>query len=627
VTGDACGSTNRPEERVIAGEKSNVAEWEQAVGRQVPERALAAIHDPRRVLTRHEQRAVLRSAYGDRTAGTDTTVVAWSGADTPAADQVVDGDVTVPSDWARSWPAALAWLRDARGEFAFVAWDADSRRSLIARDHLGSRPVFYADVGATLYVASEIAPLLSLLPRRPAPDLDVLARRLAGAREAPGATLFGGVRELLPAHALLLDDRGWKLERYWEPRPRQGFENADRGIAASALRDGVEAAVRRRLELHVGTTGALTSGGLDSSIVLACAAATSRAAGRGSPSAWVGVPDRAELDESAFAQAVATQSGCEVVRVPITANPIVPYALEYAERYAVPLEYPAAALFRPLREAAAARGVALVLDGEGGDELFGCEPFLIADQIARGHIIEASRLVRALPGMVPRDARSLGVVLRNWIVPALLPEAALRRVRRELSARRPSPEWLCGPARDAAHEPPVESSRGRGVPHWRTHLAWLLTDARTMLGVQDHLRRVAALDGLRSAHPFLDVDLVELVLGLPPQYAFDPRLDRMLLRTAVRGLLPEQVRMREDKVFFGALLRDSLTGPDRAAIERTLTRTPLALGGLVDADRLAALWHRGPHACARGEAAWMNEIWRAFAIETWLRAEEGARQY
>jgi hypothetical protein len=145
--------------------------------------------------------------------------------------------------------------------------------------------------------------------------------------------------------------------------------------------------------------------------------------------------------------------------------------------------------------------------------------------------------------------------------------------------------------------------------------------------VHDHLRRVAALDGVRDVHPFLDADLVEVMLGLPPQFAFDARLDRMLLRTALDGLLPEQVLQREDKVYFGALLRDSLTGSDRSWIDHVLRETPLALGALVDSERLIALWDGGPDRCPRGEAAWMAEIWRVFALEIWLRANAGPREY
>jgi asparagine synthase (glutamine-hydrolysing) len=129
--------------------------------------------------------------------------------------------------------------------------------------------------------------------------------------------------------------------------------------------------------------------------------------------------------------------------------------------------------------------------------------------------------------------------------------------------------------------------------------------------------------GVRDAHPFLDVDLIETVLGLPPELAFDARFDRALLRDATRGVLPDQVRLRRDKVFFNSLLQDALTGSDREAIHRTLTGAALELGDLVDRQCLERLWERGPGDCPRGPSAWATEIWRAFSLEAWLRREAG----
>jgi hypothetical protein len=81
------------------------------------------------------------------------------------------------------------------------------------------------------------------------------------------------------------------------------------------------------------------------------------------------------------------------------------------------------------------------------------------------------------------------------------------------------------------------------------------------------------------------------------------------------------VRLREDKVFFTVLLRDALTGPDHGEVGRTLTSSPLELGAFVVEHRLRAQWEAGPDACERGPFAWAAEMWRAYALERWLRSE------
>lgn len=559
---------------------------------------IAAIHDPRRTLAPGVARARLE-ALGAPVWETGALTVAGSSQATLAED-------------------SLARLRQRRGAFAQIAGNGD--RALVARDHLGSYPLFYASVGEALYVASEIAPLLALLPRRPEPDREEVARRLARGVGEHGRTLFRGVREVPAAHALLADEHGWRLERYWRPEPRSGLAEADPAEAAVALRAGVEAAVDRHAPGH-GRIGVLASGGLDSSAVLACAAASAHEAGRAVPAAWLGVPELPELDESAFLDDLAAHCQTETVRVPVPSGPIVPRALEFLGRWAVPLEYPGGAFFMPVQEAAAACGVTVLLDGEGGDELFGCEPLLIGDRVRAGDFFGAARLVRALPGVPSLNARALAVVARRWVAPALLAPSVLKTVGRMRS--RPAPEWLHGAARDAARKPEEDRWQHDGEPRWRAHLGWALTDGRDAFGVHDHLRRISSMTGVQDVHPFLDVDLIELVLGLPPQLAFDATFDRALLREAMRGLLPESVRLRRGKVYFGALLRDALLGPDHEAVDRVLTTTPLELGDLVDRDALIALWRGGPERCPRGALAWATESWRAFAFELWLRREAG----
>jgi hypothetical protein len=149
----------------------------------------------------------------------------------------------------------------------------------------------------------------------------------------------------------------------------------------------------------------------------------------------------------------------------------------------------------------------------------------------------------------------------------------------------------------------------------------VLSDGRAQMAVHDHLRRTTRPTGVVDAHPFLDVDLIELVLGLPPELAFDPRHDRPLLRLAMTGLLPETVRLRTGKVYFDRLLLDALTGPDRAAIEATLTTGRLELGDAVDRAQVRALWQGGPAAHPHGRWSWAADVWRVFAAETWLRRE------
>jgi asparagine synthase (glutamine-hydrolysing) len=446
--------------------------------------------------------------------------------------------------------------------------------------------------------------------RRPAPD---------------GRTLFSGIRALPPAHALILDGEGARLERYWQPRPRPGLEHVDRREAATLVRDSVLDAVRR----HGGgrpDAGVLLSGGLDSSTVLACAAIAAQGADAPVPQSFTGVfPEMPELDEQALARPLADRYGSPWTSVAVPAGPIVPDAVSYLSRWELPLEYPGGLFFRPVLEEAARRGVRVLLDGEGGDELFGCEPLLLADRVRSGDVRRALRLARALPGTTGRlDARRARVLARRWVLPGLLSPRLTVPLRRADPRSTGAPAWLREGPRATVSAALATDRCGwwsAGRPRWRAHLSWVLNDQVAAIGVHDHLRRITVPTGVADAHPLLDVRLIELALGLPPELAFDARLDRPVLRAAMAGLLPDEVRLRASKVYFDRLIVDALTGPDREAVDRTLAHGPLELGRLVDADRVRALWRAGPAGHPQGAPTWSAEVWRLFAAEAWLRRE------
>jgi asparagine synthase (glutamine-hydrolysing) len=583
-----------------------------------PERLIAAIYDPvGTVGDREARRRVSQALGGARPLTVGPLTVGGTGPEPLDSRPLVVADREAPA--LHGAPASwLDTLRSARGPFALVA--AADGEAIAARDHLGARPLFVRIEGRLTYLASEIPVLLGLLPRHPAPDPEALALFLAGAPMGLAGTVFSGIRPLPAAHALVLGVGGGpRLRRYWRPEPR-----TPAGDPAHVLLDAVRAAVRRHGGGEPGA-GVLLSGGLDSSAVLAVAAEDARAAGHGPPPVFTAVfPDHPQLDERAASGAVAERWGAEAVLVPVGARSVASEGASYVERWGVPLQHPSATFFRPVLEDAARRGIRVLLDGEGGDELFGCEPLLIADRLRRGDVRGAWRLSHSLPGTGGRlDRRQARVVLRSWVLPGLMAPAVVRRLRRLRDGGCGVPLWLrasaCETVLDAAAS--ADDAWWRlGPPRWRAHLSWTLTDGRTALGVHDHLRRTTVPSGVRDSHPFLDVELVETVLGILPEHMFGHTYDRPALRAALAGRLPEQVRLRRDKVFFDVLLRDALLGPDRRAVDAVLGHAQ-ALEPIASAAAIRELWLGGPERHPHGPWLWSGQVWRAYAAETWLRGQ------
>ena len=139
----------------------------------------------------------------------------------------------------RRW--GIGFLERIRGDFVLLLWDADREEGLVARDHLGVRPLFVYKAGGALRFAGEIRDLLALLNRRPELDSASVTHWIAASTRPGTYTLFSGVRRLGPGEALLLG-RDVRSVRYWapsfqEPRDRLAPELAEE-IAESIWRRG-----------------------------------------------------------------------------------------------------------------------------------------------------------------------------------------------------------------------------------------------------------------------------------------------------------------------------------------------------------------------------------------------------
>ncbi|MCW3065028.1 MAG: Asparagine synthase, partial [Solirubrobacterales bacterium] len=182
------------------------------------------------------------------------------------------------------------------------------------------------------------------------------------------------------------------------------------------------------------------------------------------------------------------------------------------------------------------------------------------------------------------------------------------------------PAWLRPETARALRdtERPWDWKRADG-PRWRAALRHTLIDGRDALGVHEYLRHVASS---RPGHPFLDEELVDLALGLDPVLAFEGPLDRPVLRRAIAGLIPDEVRLRPRKSYFDAFHARALRTDDRAALERLLGDPAAEVYAFADRAAVARelLAPLGDPA-ARPAPGWSATLWRLAATECWLRAQ------
>jgi asparagine synthase (glutamine-hydrolysing) len=283
--------------------------------------------------------------------------------------------------------------------FAFALWDRDQRHLILARDRLGKKPLYYCCTGGALYFGSEIKAVVGALPGPPSIDDGALDEYLSFGFIGEDRTIYRGIRQIRPGMMLVATGPSeMRLMSYWQPRwePKRNLTFPEAVDQAEAL---LTEAVRLRIRADV-PVGVFLSGGIDSGLV---AAITSKLVG-GCLTLSVGF-DEESFDERPSARQVARRYGTEhheCVLRPDVVSLIPRMAWHYDQPFG-----DASAIASFALAAYARQHVKVVLNGDGGDEVFGGY---------RRHI--ASRIASRIYRLVPRDLVRQGAQLFLRFLPA-----------------------------------------------------------------------------------------------------------------------------------------------------------------------------------------------------------------
>jgi asparagine synthase (glutamine-hydrolysing) len=591
--------------------------------------ALAAMYDDRNPPTEADLAMLIRTVGEQAHTFRDGPfAVAWTGhtamhAADGAAFVLVHGHLwstrqaqVAGGDIARD-PARF--LDHARGDFAMVVYDRRARRLTVARDQVGGRLVVWHHQHARVQLASDTKLLLQLLPSRPGADAASLAHWLSLSGLPGSRTLFDGVHQLPAAHRLDIGPNELQVARYWAPAYVRPSRVSSAG-AAAGLREVLSEAVRRRSDGS--STGVLLSGGLDSATVAALA--TELPDGVRPRRAYSAVfPDHPTIDEDALISRIGAAFDLDITRVVVRSGSVLSGALAYVREWELPPISPNLFFWLPLLRGASADGVHSLLDGEGGDELFGLSPYLMADYLRRGRVRGALRLLNRIPGTTdttPRRAKR--PIFRRYAIKGAAPASLHEAARRRRGGATYTADWLRPEVADLFLESHEASGWKRlAGPRWWAYLVDLFTRGMSVTMMLDHVRHRGAMCGVEPRHPILDVDVIEYVLRLPPELAWDPRWSRPIIREALAGRLPDEVRCRVTKSSFDAIFHASLAGSDLPLVRELLDPDRAAISDYVDGVALRRLVAAPPEPAAR--LHWAMEVWRLATAELWLEQQAG----
>lgn len=513
-------------------------------------------------------------------------------------------------------------LRFLRGMFALAIWDARAQVLFLARDRVGKKPLNYVVTPGGVIFASEIDPLAGH-PRVPA-EMDEEALELYLQLQYVPApwTIYRAIRKLPPAHFAVIRREGTELTAYWDVdyRPKVKVSEAE---ALEGLEAKLKEALRLRLISDV-PLGALLSGGVDSSVVVALMAEV----GQGSPKTFsVGFKEE-KFNELPYAQVVADR--CQTDHHPETIGAEIEGLLpaivrHYGEPFADSSAVPSFQVCR-----AARRHVTVALNGDGGDELLGGygRYRLSPSRILSGRIFGHWASPRTLGSLVGRlGARPSGWdrLQREWFLRIANPE-----LRSQLMY---ATYWN---DRDRARLlGKGDSWDGTALPAWRTgylqqcqqqannpvdRMLWL--DNRTYLpGALLVKMDIASMHcGLETRSPLLDHEVIEFCAALPISLKVRGRTGKYLLKRLAERYFPRDFVYRR-KMGFGIPLAEWLRGRLRPMAQEVLA-DPKAmdpLDGTIIREVAAEFFERGV-------VGHDSRLWALLIYGLWRRHAAGRRE-
>jgi asparagine synthase (glutamine-hydrolysing) len=488
-------------------------------------------------------------------------------------------------------------VRHLNGIFAFAVWNLKDQTLFMARDRLGVKPLFYTQRGSAFLFASEIKALL-VHPLVPAHiDQEGLAEIFAlGPARTPGHGVFKGINELKPAEWLIYDSKGIRRGKYWSLISSKHTD--DYRTTLEKVKYLFTDAVKRQLVSDVPVC-TLLSGGLDSSAITAVA--SSEYGQRGERLNTYSV-DYLENDlyfrsddfqpdsDLPWAKDVASVLGTKHHTVWLNSGDLHRMLDQAMQSKDLPgmadIDTSLYLFSRQIRQDAT-----VALSGECADEVFSGYPWF-----RREDALQA----KTFPWSLKTDLRK-------------------RILSKEVTGRIDIDNYIDRRYREALSEVPV--LEGETGPAARQREITYLTLTRWMPTLLERKDRMSMAEGLEIRVPFCDHRLVEYVWNVPMDIKFAGGREKGLLRTALRGILPERVLWRP-KSPYPKTHNPSYLSATVETLKRILKDLTSPLRPLLNKDAVKELINSG----ASLDKPWFGQLMRApqlfgylIQVDLWMR--------
>jgi asparagine synthase (glutamine-hydrolysing) len=468
--------------------------------------------------------------------------------------------------------------KSLRGKFALAVWDSERRRAVIARDRLGVKPLYYARTGDLLVFASELKSLLASGLVEPQLDHEAIVAYLAFGYFAGPSTPLLNVRKLMPAHRLVVENGTVRSERYWElPYPDARDGASSESEYAEELIQQLDESVRLRLMSDV-PLGAMLSGGLDSSVVVALMA---RHMSSPIKTFSVAFAEDSDGNELADARLVADTFGTDHQELELSLHDQAISLEDLVWYLDEPLADLSALGFHAVSKLASEH-VTVALSGQGADELLGGYPPHRNSALAARWERVPSLLQLAgglVAGHAPRRVRraAAAVTAPDPVTRFLRQSSKLDDDLRGRLVRGP-----LGVSREPAGRRVVSEALGDHDGDPLAATLFLLQQLGLVDDMLHYFDRASMANSLEVRVPFLDHQVVEFCATVPNSFKVKRLTRKHLLRVAARDLIPRQIIDKKKVGFFSHAVGRWFDGQAEGVIGEYLLRPDPAFAEILE---------------------------------------------
>jgi asparagine synthase (glutamine-hydrolysing) len=507
----------------------------------------------------------------------------------------------------------LDFVKELNGIFGLVLHDAEQQVVILARDHMGVKPLYYSLIDDKYVVwGSEIKSILASRLISPQLSVDALGLFLSWEYVPGTQTLFKGIRQLAPAETIVIDLRSSSVSsrKYWDVLDDMTHRSRSVQDWEDEISAVISASVKGQMVSDV-PLGAFLSGGVDSSLVVAS---------MGDASTFSIGFDDPSYNELDYATRIANHLGVRQTKQIIRSNvadlfdTLIHHLDDPIGDFSI---FPTYLISRMARE-----NVTVALSGDGGDELFGGYETYVAQRYARWYQYLPDSITRGvLPALANRirpapQKKGATNKLKRFIEGAALP-ASMNHARWRIFASDELKRQLFTPSAAAA----LTTATGQHIHDLYASSAALpemnrslYVDARSYLTDNCLVKvdRMSMANSLEVRVPLLDKDLVTLAFDVPPNLKIRGRETKWLLKRIASRQLPRECIYRP-KEGFSIPMKHWLRTHFRPVLEEYLSPTRLRRDGIFDASVIEKL--KIDHIA--GQANHSHILWSLIVFHAW----------